>query len=153
MNSCCIFALAIRNKYGEVLKNTQCENSSVGRAQPCQGWGRGFEPRFSLDYQIKIFARVVELVDTLDLKSSEHFVRAGSSPALSTKAPYVSLELFVFILLGRFINSRYFILWIHSWLKRRLLCKLYINCHAWKMNEEWFCSFCFQLFLIVQTKK
>ena len=31
-------------------------------------------------------ARVVELVDTLDLKSSEHLVRAGSSPALSTKA-------------------------------------------------------------------
>ena len=24
------------------------ENSSVGRAQPCQGWGRGFESRFSL---------------------------------------------------------------------------------------------------------
>ncbi len=26
-----------------------CENSSVGRAQPCQGWGRGFESRFSLN--------------------------------------------------------------------------------------------------------
>ena len=26
----------------------KCENSSVGRAQPCQGWGRGFESRFSL---------------------------------------------------------------------------------------------------------
>ncbi len=23
-----------------------CGNSSVGRAQPCQGWGRGFETRF-----------------------------------------------------------------------------------------------------------
>ena len=23
-------------------------NSSVGRAQPCQGWGRGFESRFPL---------------------------------------------------------------------------------------------------------
>ncbi len=23
-------------------------NSSVGRAQPCQGWGREFEPRFPL---------------------------------------------------------------------------------------------------------
>ena len=31
-------------------------------------------------------ARVVKLVDTLDLKSSERLVRAGSSPALSTKA-------------------------------------------------------------------
>ena len=27
---------------------TVCENSSAGRAQPCQGWGRGFESRFSL---------------------------------------------------------------------------------------------------------
>ncbi len=30
----------------EVLK--QCGNSSVGRAQPCQGWGREFESRFPL---------------------------------------------------------------------------------------------------------
>ena len=27
---------------------TKRENSSVGRARPCQGRGRGFEPRFSL---------------------------------------------------------------------------------------------------------
>ena len=27
----------------------QCGNSSVGRAQPCQGWGREFEPRFPLN--------------------------------------------------------------------------------------------------------
>jgi hypothetical protein len=26
-----------------------CGNSSVGRAQPFQGWGREFEPRFPLD--------------------------------------------------------------------------------------------------------
>ena len=26
----------------------RCENSSVGRARPCQGRGRGFESRFSL---------------------------------------------------------------------------------------------------------
>ena len=25
-----------------------CGNSSVGRAQPCQGWGREFESRFPL---------------------------------------------------------------------------------------------------------
>lgn len=25
-------------------------NSSVGRAQPCQGWGREFESRFPLNY-------------------------------------------------------------------------------------------------------
>ena len=26
-----------------------CGNSSVGRAQPCQGWGRGSESRFPLN--------------------------------------------------------------------------------------------------------
>ena len=41
-----------------------CGNSSVGRARPCQGRGREFEPRFPLQ-----FARVVESVDTRDLKS------------------------------------------------------------------------------------
>ena len=30
------------------LIQTDCESSSVGRAQPCQGWGRGFESRLSL---------------------------------------------------------------------------------------------------------
>ena len=30
---------------GTILK---CGNSSVGRAQPCQGWGREFESRFPL---------------------------------------------------------------------------------------------------------
>ena len=29
-------------------RKTYCGNSSVGRAQPCQGWGRGFESRFPL---------------------------------------------------------------------------------------------------------
>ena len=28
-----------------------CGNSSVGRAQPCQGWGREFESRFPLSSQ------------------------------------------------------------------------------------------------------
>ena len=31
----------------QVCKNKR-GNSSVGRAQPCQGWGREFEPRFPL---------------------------------------------------------------------------------------------------------
>ena len=53
MKICFIFALAIQKKYSDVLKkkNTKRENSSVGRARPCQGRGRGFEPRFSLYYQ------------------------------------------------------------------------------------------------------
>jgi four helix bundle protein len=44
-----------------------CESSSVGRAQPCQGWGREFESRLPL--KLKKSARMVELVDTPDLKS------------------------------------------------------------------------------------
>ena len=31
-----------------VAGNGERENSSVGRARPCQGRGRGFESRFSL---------------------------------------------------------------------------------------------------------
>ena len=34
-------------------------------------------------------ARVVELVDTLDLKSNDHCGRAGSSPAPSTKPSFL----------------------------------------------------------------
>jgi hypothetical protein len=30
----------------------KCENSSVGRARPCQGRGREFESRFSLQLEI-----------------------------------------------------------------------------------------------------
>jgi hypothetical protein len=30
------------------LRVRKCGNSSVGRAQPCQGWGREFESRFPL---------------------------------------------------------------------------------------------------------
>ena len=39
------FAIPFR-KDGQVHK--KCGNSSVGRAQPCQGWGREFESRFPL---------------------------------------------------------------------------------------------------------
>ena len=60
-----------------------CESSSAGRARPCQGRGRGFEPRLSLRENkapetVLFFsslvpvpgsAGVVELVDTQDLKS------------------------------------------------------------------------------------
>ena len=28
--------------------NTLCASGSVGGAQPCQGWGRGFESRLAL---------------------------------------------------------------------------------------------------------
>ena len=35
-------------------------NSSVGRAQPCQGWGRGFESRFPLSLAVR--GRLAQLV-------------------------------------------------------------------------------------------
>ena len=38
-------------------KNAACnqrENSSVGRARPCQGRGRGFESRFSLKKMFRV---------------------------------------------------------------------------------------------------
>ena len=33
-------------------------NSSVGRAQPCQGWGRQFEPGFPLQFFKNIFLNI-----------------------------------------------------------------------------------------------
>ena len=49
------------------------EYSSAGRARPCQGRGHEFEPRYSLQIgftcNAEPDARVVELVDTRDLKS------------------------------------------------------------------------------------
>ena len=32
-------------------------NSSVGRAQPCQGWGREFESRFPLQWMLEWWNR------------------------------------------------------------------------------------------------
>ena len=49
-------------------KKRECGNSSVGRAQPCQGWGRGFKSRLPLQFK-ETGAAMVELVDTRDLKS------------------------------------------------------------------------------------
>ena len=44
---------AWRGKAGLCERKT-CENSSVGRARPCQGRGRGFESRFSLRTIIRL---------------------------------------------------------------------------------------------------
>ena len=38
-----------------IFVSTLCGNSSVGRAQPCQGWGRGSESRFPLFQENNIF--------------------------------------------------------------------------------------------------
>gem|GEM_PF-6042998 len=69
---------------GAVSSSGLCESSSVGRAQPCQGWGRGFESRLSLVgvkyrkvvlFQEQPFFTLKRcpgggMVDTLDLKSN-----------------------------------------------------------------------------------
>ena len=54
-------------------------NSSVGRAQPCQGWGREFEPRFPLKGNCPGGGMVDALVSGASVER-----RAGSSPVLGT---------------------------------------------------------------------
>ena len=62
----------------------QSGNSSVGRAQPCQGWGRGSESRFPLNILDSLsFAQVAELVDA-HVSGACVSQRAGSSPVLGT---------------------------------------------------------------------
>ena len=70
------------------------ENSSVGRAQPCQGWGRGFESRFSLHrYLSVVYAQVAELVDA-HVSGACVERHAGSSPVLGTKVGATFYEMF-----------------------------------------------------------
>ena len=57
-----------------------CENSSVGRARPCQGRGRGFESRFSLEVLLK-YAKIAQLVEHDLAKVGV----AGSSPVFRSK--------------------------------------------------------------------
>ena len=68
---------------GRLFGGRTCGNSSVGRAQPCQGWGRGFESRFPL----RSSARVAKPVDARDLKSLGIRSHAGSIPAPSIHSP------------------------------------------------------------------
>jgi hypothetical protein len=71
-----------RFRDGRELVDFFCGNSSVGRAQPCQGWGRGFESRFPLSASRwsaigSVLSapdgisgtRMAKLVDARDLKS------------------------------------------------------------------------------------
>ena len=69
-----------------------CGNSSVGRAQPCQGWGREFKSRLPLKVLNKALrfilkskknAQVAELVDA-HVSGACVSQRAGSSPVLGT---------------------------------------------------------------------
>ena len=55
-----------------------------GGVQPCQGWGRGFESRFSLHrYLSVVYAQVAELVDA-HVSGACVERHAGSSPVLGT---------------------------------------------------------------------
>ena len=90
-----------------------CESSSAGRARPCQGRGRGFEPRLSLrgykhrqrcfflleaSTKVTAYAGVVELVDTQDLKSCEPKRSYGfdSRPRYITSLKTSQKEVFFF---------------------------------------------------------
>ncbi len=77
-----------RNRENE-SRTKNCENSSVGRARPCQGRGRGFESRFSLkNFEItvvKLNAKIAQLVEHDLAKVGV----AGSSPVF--RSTYKSL--------------------------------------------------------------
>ena len=62
-----------------------CESSSGVEHHLAKVRVAGSNPVFR---STKSFARVVELVDTLDLKSNDHCIRAGSSPASVQNPPF-----------------------------------------------------------------
>ena len=72
------------------LTKDNCGNSSVGRAQPCQGWGRGSESRFPLNILNtplrRFFPSLAQVAELVDAHVSGACVsrRAGSSPVLGT---------------------------------------------------------------------
>src|SRR6266550_3356557 len=94
VSACGFVALVSGDFHGSFV--FACGNSSVGRAQPCQGWGRGFESRFPLSFLLGLSvalpagssfsARVAKPVDARDLKSLGINSHAGSIPAPSTRS-------------------------------------------------------------------
>ncbi len=52
-------------------------NSSVGRAQPCQGWGREFEPRFPLQYLVGVASS--SLVSRSNISTNQYHILRGNS--------------------------------------------------------------------------
>ena len=77
-------------------------NSSVGRAQPCQGWGREFESRFPL--QISVFISLhTESSHELDFLFLALFIFYPSSRgALKHSFSLIIILLFMRIGIGRF---------------------------------------------------
>ena len=68
------------------LCNRNRGNSSVGRAQPCQGWGREFESRFPLHAENNCIVNKAQVAELVDAHVSGACVErhAGSSPVLGT---------------------------------------------------------------------
>ena len=71
-------------------RGTTSGSSSVGRAQPCQGWGREFESRFPLKTRLKVpyasslvFCPGGGMVDAR-VSGARAARRAGSIPVLGT---------------------------------------------------------------------
>ncbi len=62
-----------------------CGNSSVGRAQPCQGWGREFESRFPLQILGESQSAGWQNGDAAACKA----VYAGSIPASASRLTYL----------------------------------------------------------------
>ena len=46
-----VWILYYKQADAKATDNKICANGSVGRARPCQGRGRGFEPRFALSFK------------------------------------------------------------------------------------------------------
>jgi hypothetical protein len=71
-----------------------CESSSAGRARPCQGRGRGFEPRLSLQLKKLLALLITFLVNSslvcreeepLATKKSTFFKHAGMVELVDTQ--------------------------------------------------------------------
>ena len=69
-----------------------CGNSSVGRAQPCQGWGREFESRFPL--KIFFFLPPAEIAQLVEHNLAKVGV-ASSSLVFRSKAESLQLSYLV----------------------------------------------------------
>ena len=53
-----------------LVSPTICGHGSVGRAQPCQGWGRGFEPRCPLQISQPLIRGAFSYCQLLDRTNS-----------------------------------------------------------------------------------
>ena len=85
------------------IRTFYCENSSAGRARPCQGRGRGFESRFSLNLSTCLGGGTGRHAG---LKILCPQGRTGSSPVWGTKNAVNHLIFSVFYFKG----------WLKGWL-------------------------------------